>query len=175
MKKSTICLMLIFMLGCGAAGQQMESDNMKLESSAFKNGQKIPTKYTCDGEDLSPELNIKDVPKNAKSLVLVMDDPDAIKPAGKVWDHWIVFNIPQKTNKVNEGKEPDGTGGKNSWGKTGYGGPCPPDREHRYFFKLYALDAQLDLPEGSTKQEIEKAMQGHIIEKAELIGKYERG
>ncbi|MEK6949864.1 MAG: YbhB/YbcL family Raf kinase inhibitor-like protein, partial [Nanoarchaeota archaeon] len=127
--------------------------------------------YTCDGDDTNPELNIADVPKNAKSLVLINDDPDA--PVG-VWDHWIVFNIPPTTNKINKGKEPAGSGGKNSWGRTGYGGPCPPSGVHRYFFKMYALDTMLNLKEGATKKEIESAMQGHIIAKTELMGTYKR-
>jgi len=143
---------------------------MKLTSSAFEHNGKIPSEYTCDGEGMSPELDIDDVPSDAKSLVLINDDPDA---PGGTWDHWIVFNIPT-TAKINKGQEPEGVGGKNSWGKIGYGGPCPPDREHRYFFKLYALDTLLELHEGSGKVDIEKAMEGHILERAELIGLYER-
>ncbi|MBI2208180.1 YbhB/YbcL family Raf kinase inhibitor-like protein [Candidatus Woesearchaeota archaeon] len=144
---------------------------MKLTSPAFKHNGKIPSEYTCDGNDISPELRIEDVPKNAKSLVLINDDPDA--PIG-TWDHWIVFNIPSTTTKMNKNEEPKGVGGKNSWGRTGYGGPCPPSGTHRYFFKLYALDTELNLVGGATKKELEKAMEGHIIEKAELIGLYKR-
>jgi len=151
--------------------EETEVENMKLTSPAFKHNGAIPSEYTCDGSDTSPELNIADVPKNAKSLVLVNDDPDA--PVG-TWDHWIVFNIPPTTKKIEEGSEPEGLGGKNSWGRTGYGGPCPPSGVHRYFFKLYALDTMLNLKEGATKKDIEKAMQGHIIAKAELIGRYQR-
>jgi hypothetical protein len=152
---------------------------MKLTSSAFKDGGKIPSKYTCDGQGISPSLEIFDVPKNAKSLVLIMDDPDIpsfVKDrAGiEVWDHWIVFNIPAETKEIPEGKNPKGVLGKNTSGKLAYGSPCPPDREHRYFFKLYALDSELNLPAGTTKAQIEKAMQGHILAQAVLIGKYER-
>ena len=144
---------------------------MKLASSAFQNNGTIPSEYTCDGNDLSPELSISDVPSSAKSLALVMDDPDA--PVG-TWDHWIVFNIPPSTKEIPKGKEPQGTAGKNSWGRTGYGGPCPPSGTHRYFFKLYALDAMRNLPQGTTKKELEMAMQGHIIAQAQLMGTYKR-
>ncbi len=144
---------------------------MKLSSPDFKHSTMMPSELTCDGDGTSPELNIMDVPKNAKSLVLINDDPDA--PVG-VWDHWIVFNIPPTTNKISKGEEPAGIGGKNSWGRTGYGGPCPPSGVHRYFFKLYALDTMLTLKEKASKKEIEAAMQGHIIAKTEIIGTYKR-
>ncbi len=158
-------------VGKGTPIKEVEVENMKLTSPAFKHNSAIPSEYTCDGLDISPELNIEDTPKNTKSLVLINDDPDA--PVG-TWDHWIVFNIPQTTTKINKDSEPAGIGGKNSWGRTGYGGPCPPSGTHRYFFKLYALDTELDLPEGSAKKDIEAAMKGHIIEKADLIGTYKR-
>ena len=147
---------------------------MKLTSSSFENNDKIPSKYTCDGENISPPLNFSDIPPEAKSLVLIMDDPDAMKPAGKVWDHWIVFNIPPETEEVSEGNEPQGTQGTTSFGSTGYGGPCPPDSEHGYIFKLYALDSELELSEGERKADIETAMTGHIIKESKLIGRYER-
>ncbi len=146
---------------------------MKLTSPAFANNGAIPSEFTCDGSDVLPPLAISDVPKNAKSLALIMDDPDA--PVG-TWDHWIVFNIPASTKEIMKGKEPMGTPGQNSWGRTGYGGPCPPSGTHRYFFKLYALDVS-SLPSYEiqpNKAQIEKAMQGHIIEKAELMGTYKR-
>jgi len=151
--------------------EETEVVNMKLTSPAFENNGKIPSEYTCDGSGTSPELNIEDVPKNAKSLVLINDDPDA--PVG-TWDHWITFNIPPTTAKIEKGDEPEGIWSKNSWGKTGYGGPCPPSGVHRYFFKLYALDTMLNLKEGATKKQIEAAMQGHVIVKTELMGTYER-
>ena len=144
---------------------------MKLTSPAFKEGASVPSKFTCDGEDKSPQLDISDIPSNTKSLTLVMDDPDA--PVG-TWDHWIVWNIDPTTNKILEEIEPIGIKGKNSWGRTGYGGPCPNSGEHRYFFRVYALDTKLILLEGSTKKDLEKAMKGHIITEAQLIGRYKR-
>ncbi|HLC86003.1 MAG TPA: YbhB/YbcL family Raf kinase inhibitor-like protein [Candidatus Nanoarchaeia archaeon] len=147
---------------------------MKLTSSVFENNGEIPSKYTCNGENISPPLEIHDVPKSSKSLVLIMDDPDAVKPAGKVWDHWVVFNIPVTTKEIEEGSNPQGVMGKNTRGNLNYGGPCPPDTKHRYFFKLYALDSSLNLKEGSTKNEVEEAMKDHILEQATLMGTYER-
>ena len=167
-------LTLIFIIGCV---QQQENQktigvvNMKLTSSAFTHNGSIPSEYTCDGNDLSPLLSISDVPSNAKSLALISDDPDA--PVG-TWDHWVVFNIPPSTKSILKGTEPQGTAGKNSWGRTGYGGPCPPSGTHRYFFKLYALDKILNLPEGPTKNDLEMAMQGHIVAQAQLMGTYKR-
>jgi len=144
---------------------------MRLTSPAFQHNWQIPSEFTCDGSDVSPPLIIHDVPKHAKSLVLICDDPDA--PVG-TWDHWIVFNMPASAAQIPKGTEPSGVAGKNSWGKTGYGGPCPPSGTHRYLFKLYALDTELNLPKGSAKKDIERAMQGHIIEKAEMTGLYKR-
>ena len=170
-------LILIFIISCvkqnieKIENQQTGVVEMKLTSSAFTHNGQIPSEFTCDSSDSSPPLTISDAPPNAKSLVLIMDDPDA--PVG-TWDHWIVFNIPPTTKQIPQDTEPNGLGGKNSWGKTGYGGPCPPSGTHRYFFKLYALDTKLNLPEGSTKKQIEAAMQGHILAKAELIGTYKR-
>jgi len=149
---------------------------MRLTSTAFQHNGKIPSKYTCDGLNISPPLEIYDIPKEAKTLALIMEDPDVpkkIRPDG-MWDHWIVWNIDPKIISIGNGKEPEGVEGKTTYGRLGYGGPCPPDREHRYFFKVYALNIKLKLPEGSSKQELLKAMQGHIIDNAELIGRYER-
>jgi Raf kinase inhibitor-like YbhB/YbcL family protein len=149
---------------------------MKLISKAFQNEGKIPVKYTCDGENINPPLSISDVPKEAKSLVLIMDDPDVptnLREDG-MWDHWIVFNMPVDVQEISEGSEPSGTPGKGTNGETGYYGPCPPDREHRYFFKIYALDSKLDLEKGVDKPTVEKAMKDHIIEKDVLMGRYER-
>ncbi len=147
---------------------------MQLRSPSFENNSKIPSKYTCDGEKISPPLNISEVPPSTKSLVLIMDDPDAMKPAGKVWDHWIVFNIPPETEEVPEGTEPKGIQGTTSFESTGYGGPCPPDAEHGYIFKLYALDSELELSEGARKSDVEAAMESHIIKEVKLTGRYER-
>ncbi|MDO8617988.1 MAG: YbhB/YbcL family Raf kinase inhibitor-like protein [Candidatus Uhrbacteria bacterium] len=148
---------------------------MQLTSSAFEHGKRIPTKYTCDGENINPPLAISDVPYQAQSLVLLMDDPDVPPTAPvRVWDHWVIFNIPPDTKTIEEGKNPSGVMGKNTRGDLFYGGPCPPDREHRYFFKLYALDTVLSLSDGPTKKEVEQAMQEHVIAQTELVGVYER-
>lgn len=140
-------------------------------ASEFDHEGMIPSKYTCDGEDVSPELEFSDIPQEAESLALVMDDPDC--PSG-TFDHWVVWNIPPETEMIMEGKEPEGTQGSTGFGRRGYGGPCPPSGTHRYFFKLYALDRMLDLEEGSSKDELERAIEGHIIEKAVLMGRYSR-
>jgi Raf kinase inhibitor-like YbhB/YbcL family protein len=149
---------------------------MKLTSSAFSQGEKIPSIYTCDGDNINPPLEITGVPHDAKSLVLIMDDPDVPKNLREdgMWDHWVVFNIPPDTRIVEENSEPEGTPGTGTNGETGYFGPCPPDREHRYFFKLFALDTLLDLPEKTTKTAVENAMAGHVLFHAELMGRYER-
>jgi Raf kinase inhibitor-like YbhB/YbcL family protein len=122
----------------------MEESIMKLTSSAFEPGGKIPSEYTCDGANICPPLSIRDVPAEAKSLAIIMDDPDVpkgIRPDG-IWDHWVVFNIAPHVREIKKGKEPEGTRGRGTGGNLNYYGPCPPDREHRYFIKLYALDAK---------------------------------
>jgi len=145
---------------------------MKLTSSAFEHNQKIPSQYTCDGENINPPLTISDVPQNAKSLVLIMDDPDA--PSGD-WVHWTAWNIAPQTTEIAENSTPAGAvEGLTSFGKPGYGGPCPPSGEHRYFFKIYALDINLDLTPKNDKRELLQAMEGHILDFAELIGLYSR-
>jgi hypothetical protein len=153
---------------------------MIIESFAFKNGEEIPSRFTCDGEGINPELSFSGVLAEAKSLALIMEDPDIPDFAKKrlkaeVFDHWVMWNIPPKTTEINQGNVPiNAIVGLNSAGKNEYAGPCPPDREHRYFFKLYALDALLSLDKNATKKDVLDAMQGHILEQAELIGKYER-
>jgi Raf kinase inhibitor-like YbhB/YbcL family protein len=144
---------------------------LTLQSPAFNRNERIPSKYTCDGENLSPPLALDGIPAGTVSLVLIMDDPDS--PTG-TWDHWMVFNIPPHTDRFGEGEEPYGTPGNNTWKKTGYGGPCPGSGEHRYSFRVYALDATLRLPAGATKADVLENMKGHILEVAELIGRYER-
>lgn len=144
---------------------------MRVTSPAFKHEGMIPSRYTCDGRDMTPPLRFEDLPKGAASLALVLDDPDA--PMG-TFDHWVVWNIPPGTTSVEEGREPQGVQGRTSFGRMGYGGPCPPRGVHRYFFKLYALDAMLNLPAGSRKRDLEQAMKGHVIEQAVLMGKYSR-
>jgi len=150
---------------------------MEIKSQAFAHGALIPPKYTCDGADVSPPLSWSGAPAATRSFALISDDPDA--PAG-TWVHWVAWNIPAGAQSLEEGvpkKEtlPSGARqGSNDFGSTGYGGPCPPSGTHRYFFKLYALDATLDLPAATTKKDLERAMQGHIRAQAELMGKYAR-
>ncbi len=155
-----------------------EGGSMKLTSTAFDDGGIIPSVYTCEGENKNPPLTISGVPSAAKSLVLIMDDPDvpAFVRADQMYDHWLLFNIPPETTEIAEqASPPPGIQGRNTSGANQYIGPCPPDREHRYFFKLYALDKVLDLYAGTTKKELEKAMVGHIIAQGQLIGRYEKG
>lgn len=150
---------------------------MNITSPAFEHNKSIPAKYTCDGANINPPLVFSDVPAEAKSLVLIMEDPDVpktIRPDG-MWDHWLVWDMPPTTREILEGREPQGVIGKNSGGEKGYAGSCPPDREHRYFFKLYALDiASLSAIACASKIEITEAMEGHVLAQAELIGRYER-
>jgi hypothetical protein len=143
---------------------------MQLTSPDFQHNGNVPAKFTCQGDDLSPTLEISGVPAGAKSLALIVDDPDA--PMGN-WDHWIVFNIDPAVQVIKEDTAP-GTLGWNDFGRVEWGGPCPPSGTHRYFFKLYALDVMLDLKPRVKKKDVERAMQGHILDKAELIGKYQK-
>jgi len=137
--------------------------------SVFSNNENIPKKFTCDGQNISPPIEIENIPEGTKSLALIVDDPDA---PGGMFVHWVTWNIsPQK--KIEENTAP-GKQGTNDFPMQGYGGPCPPSGTHRYFFKVYALDSELDISSDSKKQDLEKAMQTHIIEKAELIGLYKR-
>ena len=152
---------------------------MKLTSSEFGEGATIPSQFTCDGANASPSLSISGTPKEAKSLVLIMDDPDVpkqLKPDG-VFDHWVMFNIPPSTAEMAAGRSA-GVAGANGAGKNSYTGPCPPSQyepsEHRYFFRAYALDIELPLRAGVTKKQVQDAMSGHIIGQAELMGKYKR-
>ena len=145
---------------------------MKLTSPAFQHQQRIPAKYTCDGQDISPPLHIAEAPEAAESLVLIMDDPDA--PSG-TWVHWTVWNMDPKTSEIGENSGPPGAAqGMTDFHRPGYGGPCPPSGTHRYFFKLYALDTKLNLPAKTDKSALEKAMEGHILARAELVGLYSR-
>jgi Raf kinase inhibitor-like YbhB/YbcL family protein len=145
---------------------------MTITSPAFRNGELIPSKFTCDGADVNPALNIGTVPPEAKSLAIIMDDPDA---PGGMWVHWVVWNIDPKTREIKENSVPPGAKlGVNDFRKTLYGGPCPPPGTHRYFFKLYALDTMLDLGTDTTKAALEKAMKGHILAQGELMGRYKR-
>jgi hypothetical protein len=145
---------------------------MKISSSVFENNKRIPSKYTCDGDDLSPALAIEDVPTEAKSLALIMEDPDS---PGKTWIHWVVWNINPEISQIKESNLPPGAlQGETSDGDAKYHGPCPSQGEHRYFFKLFALDKKIDLTAGAKKEELEKEMEGHIIASAEIMGRYSR-
>lgn len=154
------------------------SDNlMELKSSAFGNQGTIPAKYTCDGENVSPPLNWSDTPEDAKSFTLICDDPDA--PAG-TWTHWILFNLPATATELPENVPATETlangakQGKNDFGKLGYGGPCPPSGTHQYSFRIYALDTELNLESGASKDQVVSAMESYILAQGELVGKYQR-
>lgn len=151
---------------------------LEIKSDAFKDGEYIPSKYTCDSIDVSPPLSWINVPEGVKSLAIICNDPDA--PMG-TWVHWVIFNIPANTHELKENTPPKGVflegilQGINDFRKPEYGGPCPPaGKPHRYFFKLYALDTILNLKEGATKKEVENAMKGHIITEAKIMGLYRR-
>ena len=148
-----------------------ETSSMDLSSPAFAQGEVIPSEYTCDGADTSPQLDIAGIPAGTVSLVLIVDDPDA---PGGTWDHWLAFNI-DPTQMIAKGEDAIGTGGRNSWDETGYGGPCPPSGSHRYSFRMFALDSALYLDQGTDKATVTAAMNGQILEMAELIGTYSRG
>jgi len=173
-------------LGClvfPAAGptRAEEAMNLSLKSKAFRPDGEIPSVYTCEGQDLSPPLAWEGAPAGTRSLVLIVDDPDAPDPAAPrmTWVHWVLFNLPPDTTGLAEGVAsrdlPRGTGeGLNDWKRTGYGGPCPPVGRHRYFFKLYALDTALEGLTRPTKAAVETAMKGHVLAQAELIGTYQK-
>jgi len=144
---------------------------MKITSPAFQEGGNIPSKFTCDSGNTSPPLQIADVPSGAKSLVLIADDPDA--PSG-LFTHWMAWNISPQTNAIAEGSAPKGVHGTNDFGKSGYGGPCPPSGTHRYYFKIFALDRELDLPAGTKRTQLDAAMKGHVVAQGELMGRYSR-
>ncbi|MBI4049634.1 MAG: YbhB/YbcL family Raf kinase inhibitor-like protein [Candidatus Doudnabacteria bacterium] len=149
---------------------------MKILSPAFEHNQPIPSIYTCDGENINPPLTFVDVPKEAKSLALLMEDPDVpknIRPDG-LWVHWMVWDMPPEVMEIPEGGEAPGVIGQNTSGSASYAGPCPPDREHRYFFKLYALDMVLTEARIANRDDFLKAIEGRIIAEAELIGRYQR-
>jgi Raf kinase inhibitor-like YbhB/YbcL family protein len=153
--------------------------SLTISSTAFSAGGSIPAKYTCDGDDLSPSLAWEGAPNGTRSFALIVDDPDAPDPKApkRVWVHWLLYNLPADARQLSEAvtQLPTGTrDGKNDWGRAGYGGPCPPIGRHRYFFKLYALDLVLPDLDKPTKAELEKAMQGHVLAKVEMIGTYER-
>jgi len=146
-----------------------ETRNLKVFSTVFSHNGHIPPEYTCDGKDINPPIEVSDIPDGTKTLALIMEDPDA--PRG-TFDHWIVWNIPPN-EAIAEETNP-GISGLNDFGKTGYGGPCPPSGVHRYFFRVFALDVKLDLPAGTDKQTLLDAMHGHILATGEIMGLYQR-
>ncbi len=182
--KISYLLVVLLLFGlCGGSGQFCsetwggQAMNIELKSTAFEEGAMIPKLYTCDGKDISPPLSWSGVPAGAKSIALIMDDPDA--PRG-TWVHWVLFNIPPDTKSLAENVPRTASlangakHGKNSWPKLGYGGPCPPGGIHRYYFKVYALDTVLSLESGITKAQLLKAMEGHILAEGQLMGRYTR-
>ncbi|UCG48528.1 MAG: YbhB/YbcL family Raf kinase inhibitor-like protein [Phycisphaerales bacterium] len=150
---------------------------IKLTSSAFEDGGMIPSKYTCDGDDVSPPLKWDNVPEEARSIALICDDPDA--PMG-TWVHWVLFNLPAEARELSENVPSDDTlangarQGLTDFGRVGYGGPCPPGGTHRYFFKIYALDVEIELSSKARKRDLLSAMEGHILAQGQLVGKYKR-
>jgi len=185
---SNCALAVLLSMGCAGTRQPSaqqpnvnrageDQSGMKLTSTAFKEGEAIPRAYTCDGANVSPSLEWGGVPKNAKTLAIICDDPDA---RASTWVHWVLYELPAnniglvENVPLTENLKAGGFQGQNDFGKIGYDGPCPPSGTHRYFFKLYALDAALDLKPGATKAELEKAMEGHIVGQAQLMGTYRR-
>jgi Raf kinase inhibitor-like YbhB/YbcL family protein len=164
-------------IGMSAEAQQdptMLRSKLQITSFAFKANGQIPPKYTCDGQNVNPPLTFASIPPKTRTLVLIIDDPDVPKnliPSG-VFDHWLIWDLPADIHGIAEGA-PEAKRGLNTKG-AGYVGPCPPDREHRYFFKLYALDTELARAQISNKQELQAAMKGHVLDQAELMGRYAR-
>jgi hypothetical protein len=171
----------VLALSLGAAGCRSEPEPVQggesemaiqVTSSAFKEGEAIPQKFTCDGENVSPELSWTGIPQGAKSLAVIADDPDA--PVGD-WVHWVLLDLPTDTTGLPEGVTGLGVAGMNDFRKLGYGGPCPPKgKPHRYYFKVYALDAALGLNTGATKAQAEAAMKGHVLAQGQIMGRYSR-
>lgn len=177
-----LLLLLLSLVACqGAKEPPPPSDQVGvqilLSSSAFAEGEMIPAKYTCDGENISPPLRWGEVPAGTVSLALIAEDPDA--PMG-IWVHWVLYNLPGELHELEEGVAPGpslpngGQQGKSSFGKPAYGGPCPPAGTHRYYFRLYALDTRLELDPGADKQQVLRAMEGHILGQGQLMGRYKR-
>jgi len=154
------------------------SQSFQVRSPAFAEGQPIPELHSCEGRDISPPLVWTEPPAGTRSLALICDDPDA---PGGVWVHWVLYNLPSTTRELPQNVAPEPVlalgerQGRNSWGRIGYGGPCPPSGTHRYFFRLFALDVMLETPAGCSRVEIEAAMRGHVIGHAQLMGTYKKG
>jgi Raf kinase inhibitor-like YbhB/YbcL family protein len=161
--------LLFLIIVCAGITVFTDEPSFQVKSSAFAQSEDIPAKYTCKGSNISPPLQLEDVPKGTRSLVIIMDDPDA---TNGTFDHWVMWNIPVQ-NVIEEGAVPGSTG-LNSKGENKYTGPCPPSGKHRYFFKVYALDSKLELPASTKKVQLEMAMQDHILGKAELMGFFQK-
>jgi len=183
MKISKLVIVLVIILGAVFLFAEKTAENgkpslitpitMKITSPAFKNNEKIPPKFTCDADNINPELIFSDVPENTKSLSLITHDPDAPMHGG--WTHWTVINMDPLSTGIKENNKPiSGLETTTDFGTTGYGGPCPPSGSHHYFFYLYALDTILSLGTEATKRDIETAMEGHVLAKTELVGVYKR-
>ncbi|MFZ5980533.1 MAG: YbhB/YbcL family Raf kinase inhibitor-like protein [Candidatus Zixiibacteriota bacterium] len=186
LKNLAICIMLILLaVACGQSDNQQKQSKdtggydmvLKLTSTAFEEGGMIPARFTCDGEDVSPSLSWSETPERTKSFALICDDPDT--PMG-TWIHWVLYNLPPDVTELAEAipsSDPLESGarqGVTSFGRPGYGGPCPPSGTHRYFFKLYALDTVLNLEKTATSQDLLEAMKGHILAAGQLMGRYKR-
>lgn len=188
MRYTVVVLLMFTLLSCASRPQSVVQPppagnpkankmGIKLTSTAFNEGQTIPRTYTCDGMNVSPPLEWSGVPKTARTLAIIADDPDA---PGGMWVHWVLYNLPAdniglvENLPATEKLVASGFQGKNDFEKIGYGGPCPPSGTHRYFFKIYALDVELSLKAGATKAEVEKAMEGHIVGQGQLMGTYSR-
>lgn len=183
-KHLSLCVCAALLVGTANAAKppRPETRPMKLESPAFAEQGEIPKRFTCDGDNISPTLLWSDLPARTKSLVLIVDDPDAPDPAAPkmTWVHWVLYNLPTSALGLPEGVQPENlpTGtrqGLNDWKRTGYGGPCPPIGQHRYFHKLYALDIVLPNLNQPTKAKLEQAMRGHVLAQVERVGLYRRG
>lgn len=165
-------LLAVAPLIAAAAQEDTMDSRLKISSPAFDHNHSIPVRLTADGANLSPELHLADPPEGTVSFALIMDDPDA--PRG-TWVHWVAWNLPASTRTIPEGGFPEGAvQGRNSWGRSAYGGPSPPSGTHRYYFKLYALDAELNLPADTDKAGLLMAMEAHVLGRAELMGTYAR-
>lgn len=170
-------ILILSMAACQSSpAESVEGEDVQasinITSTAFSDGDEIPIRHTCDGEDLSPPLSLTEIPAGTQSLVVIVDDPDA---PGGTFVHWVLYDIPPDSPTLGEGLSSVGTQGMNGFGRSGYDGPCPPKGQaHRYFFKVYALDTPLDLQSGATKAEVETAMQDHIQVQGELVGTYQR-
>jgi Raf kinase inhibitor-like YbhB/YbcL family protein len=188
MRRTVVVFLMFTLLSCASKPQpnvqKTAPENpkdtkmeIKLTSTAFKEGQPIPSTYTCDGVNVSPPLEWSGVPKSARTITIIADDPDA---PGGMWVHWVLYNLPADNIGLVENLPAaeklvaGGFQGKTDFGTIGYGGPCPPSGTHRYFFKIYALDGDLSLTAGATKAEVEKAMEGHIVSQGQLMGTYRR-